>query len=438
LCSAPETSRFHYQAWQQATEHLQCRLRAAGCELHIVLGEVVDVLEHIRSIEGFDALFSHEETGSAITFARDQHVARWVSDHRIAWHQSPQKPLDCLSHCTLRSWPDFATFSKNPSKPQSVPDTVQTIDEDNAHRVLDSFLSERGVAYSGGISSPNTAFTAGSRLSAHLAWGTMSLRQVFHACRQRDSELARCSSTTSKQWRKSLKAFQSRLHWHDHFIQRLESAPAMEHEALNPAFRTISYGDNEQLLDAWIEGRTGLPLVDACMRCLAETGFLNFRMRAMIVSVACFGLAQSWRSIQYPLARLFLDYEPGIHFSQIQMQAGIVGINTLRVYNPQKQLLDQDPQAIFVKRWVPELREFNALDISEYNSRSLGDYPHPITDISHNTRIIRDQIYAIRKSDAGREASAKVLIDHGSRLPGNDRPIILIVLHPQGLGRENE
>ena len=79
-------------------------------------------------------------------------------------------------------------------------------------------------------------------------------------------------------------------------------------------------------------------------------------MRAMIVSFACFVLHISWKEINYPLAKLFIDYEPGIHISQLQMQAGIVGINTIRVYSPSKQAIDQDPDAIFIKNGFQNLR----------------------------------------------------------------------------------
>lgn len=460
LCKAQETSLFHYNAWQQAAEQLSRNLQNCGGLLHIVCGEVVDVLEDIKRHTGFDALFSHEETGSNITFLRDNAVQQWTSNNGIYWHQAHQNgvvrglvnrdkrqpvirerlmvtqpkaapvrmdpwpvvPLPQVKSNSLGTrWPTFDSISgRSPDSRIRIAET-QSVSETSASEVLHDFLNHRGIAYSGGISSPNSAFEAGSRLSAHLAWGTISLRRVFHATWQRDRELAKSNASQVRQWRKSLKAFQSRLHWHDHFIQRLESAPSMEFKALNPAYENINYGDNQQLLNAWINGQTGLPLVDACMRCLATTGFLNFRMRAMVVSAGCFGLAQSWKSLYYPLARVFLDYEPGIHFSQIQMQAGIVGINTLRVYSPYKQLLDQDPEAEFVKRWIPELREFDATTIAQYNQRTLGDYPEPITDIDNNTRVVRDQVYAIRKSAAGCEASAEVLIKHGSRLPGNDR-----------------
>ncbi|MFK8082520.1 MAG: deoxyribodipyrimidine photo-lyase/cryptochrome family protein [Granulosicoccus sp.] len=460
LCKAQESSAFHYNAWQQAAEHLSTRLHELGGVLHVVVGETVDVLDSLNRSFGFDALFSHEETGSSITYLRDKAVRQWTRNNAIHWHEAHQNgvirglkdrdqrqpvirerlmntqpsaapsrinrwPVNLRAIQTMDTvtgeWPRYEILSgRSPDRRIKTADT-QAITESCASQVLHDFLNHRGRAYSGGISSPNTAFEAGSRLSAHLAWGTISLRQVFHATWVRDRELAKSTAPQVSQWRKSLKAFQSRLHWHDHFIQRLESAPSMEFEALNPAYRNLGYGDNEQLLQAWQHGQTGLPLVDACMRCLAATGFLNFRMRAMVVSTGCFGMAQSWKSLYYPLARLFLDYEPGIHFSQIQMQAGIVGINTLRVYNPHKQLLEQDPQARFVKRWIPELREFDATEIALYEQRSLGDYQEPVTDFAANTKVIRDELYAIRKSAEGRAAAADVLHKHGSRLPGNDR-----------------
>jgi len=300
---------------------------------------------------------------------------------------------------------------------------LQDITEAAAQQTLTSFLSERGVRYSGEISSPNTAFTAGSRLSTHLAWGTLSLRQAYYEVAERTAELSATSNATASatdnlqraQWRKSLVAFQARLHWRDHFMQRLESAPNMELEAINPAYRHIEYCDSDPVLHAWMMGRAGLPLIDACIRCLAATGFLNFRMRAMLITTGCFGMAQSWQALQYPLARLFLDYEPGIHFSQVQMQAGVVGINTVRVYSPLKQITDHDPDTQIIRQWVPELHNVDSKLITHYDSVSLGDYPSPVVDIKVTAKKIKDQIYAVRQSEQGRREAEVMLRDHGSR-----------------------
>jgi deoxyribodipyrimidine photo-lyase len=195
----------------------------------------------------------------------------------------------------------------------------------------------------------------------------------------------------------------------------------MEFSALNPAYENIETIGDEQVrlarLNAWRTGQTGIPLIDACMRCLMCTGFLNFRMRAMLVTTACFGMQLHWRDLVGPLAQVFADYEPGIHISQIQMQAGVVGINTLRVYSPQKQFVDQDADARFVKRWVPELAQFSAEQIAGYETTVLGDYPPPVCDIASNAKLMKDQLYAIRRSDEGREAAKRTLKEHGSRKP---------------------
>ena len=124
--------------------------------------------------------------------------------------------------------------------------SLQTVNERSAWNTLDSFLTERGAAYSGGISSPNTAFRAGSRLSPHLAWGTISAGSVFLALDQRRADLS--SETLPNPWKKSLRAFESRLHWRDHFVQRLEGCPAMEFSAINPAFNEVKYRDHPEHL----------------------------------------------------------------------------------------------------------------------------------------------------------------------------------------------
>ena len=450
LWRATESSALHHHAWGEATCALADDLAARGGRLCLRVGEVVETLERLHDEEGFDALYAHEEIGGELTYARDEAVRRWCAARGVPFHELPQcgvirglrdrgrrQPIirERLIETPVRpapsrvsawapngsdpEWPAWEALTGTSADPAIEPDKLQPVTEAQGRTTLDDFLAERGIAYSGGISSPNTAMRAGSRLSVHIAWGTLSLRQIRQATEARVADLAGEKSAEATRWRKSLRAFGSRLHWHDHFAQRLESAPWMESRALNAAHRDLEWGDDPAHLAAWAEGRTGLPMVDACVRCLRATGFVNFRMRAMMVTTACFGLDLSWRSIQYPLARLFRDLEPGIHYPQVQMQAGIVGINTIRVYSPHKQLLDQDPEARFVHEWIPELRPFSAAEIAAYEARSLGDYPVPICDIRTSARAVTARLRAIRRSPEGKAAAAEVLERHGSRLsPG--------------------
>jgi deoxyribodipyrimidine photo-lyase len=300
---------------------------------------------------------------------------------------------------------------------------LQVVTEREAHQTLQDFLNERSVKYRGNISSPNTALTHGSRLSVHLAWGTLSIRCVYRTAKQKMSELQNPlpdgkPNAAQRRHYLSLKSFTARLHWRDHFIQRLEDQPDMPDHALNIAFENIEFVEDSSRLEAWIEGRTGEPMVDACMRCLGATGFVNFRMRSMCLSYGVYALHLDWRILGRAMARLFYDYEPGIHWSQVQMQAGVVGINTIRVYSPSKQLLDQDPDCQFVKKWIPELAHFSAEEIQNCGKQlfDLAPYPVSLVPFKEQSAAMKKIVYGIKNGAENREVKAEVFRKHGSRI----------------------
>ena len=458
VLAAPETSGFHVAAWGEAFAALADRIAEAtgrapdACAL-AVHGDAVETLGRLRELVAFDAIHSHQEHGSDVTFSRDKAVAAWCRAEGVAWHEHRQTGVFralCDRDARSKKWKAFT--ADGPLPPPSadalarvaVPDAAQAlaapdlapgafghplseaqwahrqpVSESAAEATLTSFLTERGQCYSGGISSPNTAFVCGSRLSVHLAWGTMTGRQAYHATEARQAEVKGSPLAADKQWAKSLRAFKSRLHWRDHFVQRLESAPEQEFRPLNAAYEALpTPGDPH--LGAWLEGRTGWPLVDACMRCAATTGFLNFRMRAFVTSAAVHSLRIDWRKTLYPAARLWADYEPGIHISQTQMQAGVVGINQLRVYSPPKQLADHDAGAVFVKRWVPELADVPPEAIMAHPEPHLmgspvDGYPRPLVDWKASSKAMKDDYYAIKALPETRALADAVYAAHGSR-----------------------
>jgi deoxyribodipyrimidine photo-lyase len=296
-----------------------------------------------------------------------------------------------------------------------------------AERLLDTFLQDRGARYHLEMSSPLSAVDSCSRLSAHLAWGTLSLREVVQATRQRRVEIKNQALSEHQPWRRALSAFEGRLHWRCHFMQKLESEPRIEFENLHCAMDGLrdEVADPERL-DAWTQGQTGWPLVDACMRALYHTGWINFRMRALLVSVASYQLWMHWREPALHLARLFVDFEPGIHYSQVQMQSGTTGINKARIYNPVKQSRDQDPEGEFIRRWVPELAHVETPWIhtpwmmSRAAQRAYGciigkTYPAPLVNHEQAARKAREQLYAKRRNTEAQRESRAIFDRHGSR-----------------------
>ncbi|MEM7610701.1 MAG: FAD-binding domain-containing protein [Pseudomonadota bacterium] len=447
---APETSAFHVAAWREALADLRQSLRAAGGDLCVLYGDAIEVLERLHTAIGFGCIVSHEEVGLEWTFSRDRAVADWCVKRGIRWQEhaqtgvfrpSPSRdqrgqlwrewmlktPLErpdqqALRHIVVPTIVRALQADSERAQPASTlvltsaqQSQRQPVSESHGLETLDDFLTARAIAYRGGISSPNTAFTAGSRLSVHLAWGTLSSRYVYHRLDARVAALKGERGEAAKRWRASLNAFRARLHWRDHFMQRLEAEPAMQRVPLNRAYEALPYRDDAKRLAAWQHGRTGWPLVDACIRCVQQTGFLNFRMRSMITSAACHALHIDWRIVQWPLAQWWADYEPGIHVSQVQMQAGVVGINTLRTYNPAKQIIDQDPEAVFIRRWVPELANESVARIVAHQTDGSANYIEPVVDFATASRQMRDAYYAIRRQPETRELAQAVMKKHGSR-----------------------
>ena len=434
----PDTSGRQYTFLQESLSDLQTALRHLGSDLVIRVGDAVTVFQEVYQTVKCDHGISHEETGKTWTFARDKRVAAWARRQGVRWTERPQSGVvrrlqgrdgwggqrnAFIAQAQVEA-PKVLPPCDLPSDPLPnlcAPDSCsgrQKGGRDHALSLLGGFLTDRGQTYRRAMSSPWQGAVACSRLSPHLALGTITIREVVQATVARQREI---KGGPRDGWAGSLKSFQSRLAWRDHFMQKLEDEPALEHRCLHRAYEGMRpLEPDHSRLTAWENGETGLPFLDACMRSLRTLGWLNFRMRAMVVSVASYHLWLDWRSTGQHLARMFTDYEPGIHWSQMQMQSGTTGINTPRIYNPIKQGRDQDPTGIFTRRWLPELADVpdNHLHTPwtwDGAGRVLGKtYPEPIIDVSEAARIARDRIFSMRRS-VDRSETQRVIHKHASR-----------------------
>ncbi len=447
LWAEPDTSARQWAFVKECLGELQQSLALLGQPLCVMVGDATSIFERIHAQHGIANLWSHEETGNGWTFARDQAVAGWAQRAGVAWHESrqfgvirrlksrdgwanswdrdmaqPITPPPCALEPIRGDWPTYIPTVAGLGLAHDICRFRQHGGRVAALANLNSFLNDRGLAYRSRMSSPVTAFEACSRLSPHLSWGTVSMREVYQATLRRLDELRERDDAATRSWRGSLTSFLGRQHWHCHFMQKLEDEPRLEFENLHHGYDGLRPDIADPVrLAAWTKGETGFPFVDACMRALHQHGWINFRMRAMLMSFASYHLWLPWRSSGLHLARQFVDYEPGIHWSQVQMQSGTTGINTMRVYNPVKQGFDQDPTGAFVRTYVPELSSVPDAFIHEpwlWLRAPMSTYPTRIVDHELTAKTAREAISNIRKRSSHAETSRSIVNKHGSRKAG--------------------
>ncbi|MDC3116782.1 deoxyribodipyrimidine photo-lyase/cryptochrome family protein [Alphaproteobacteria bacterium] len=445
----PSSSKRHWSFIYDSLKELRKDLKTIGQTLIVRVGSVKKTFEDLSLQYNIKYIFSHEETGNKWTYDRDKTIKNWCFQHNILLTEFPSNGIvRCLKSRSewskirnLRMKENLISTPTNlvpllnieqgkiPSKNDTIfvnnyKGSVQKGGRSEALKIIESFLGFRGKNYTFNISKPDLSEQTCTRLSPHLTFGTVSSKEIYKLIKIKKEAL---KESEKKIWNKNLNSVISRLSWRCHFIQKLETQPSIEFKCMHPYYEGIRENNfDTNYYNAWKKGLTGYPFIDACMRSLNHKGWITFRMRAMLVSFASYDLWLDWRKTGHHLAQTFTDYEPGIHYSQLQMQSGVTGINNLRIYNPLKQSTDHDPKGKFIKKWVPELVNVPDIWIHEpwkmdlntqkkFNCLIGKHYPKPIIEHSDAIKQAKSKLALILNKDGYRHRSKIVLSKLGSK-----------------------
>lgn len=227
-------------------------------------------------------------------------------------------------------------------------------------------------------------------LSAYLKFGCVSVREAYEAMNDAPSSNAG-------------KNMIRELIWRDYFGHILNRYPRLLGEPYQEKFKNIKWRTNREQWEAWKAGRTGFPVVDAGMRQMNATGYMHNRCRMIVSSFLVKLLRMDWRKGERYFAQTLVDYDVASNNGGWQDSAGSGAGSQpyFRIFNPWTQAKDYDPNAEYIKQWIPELNDLSSEEILDWEKKATRercrekydslDYPDPIIDYKEERKKTLEQ-----------------------------------------------
>ncbi|PSB34322.1 cryptochrome/photolyase family protein [Stenomitos frigidus] len=438
LLHHPETGSARVAFMLECLRSLDQDLRDRGGRLILRSGDPVNVLPQLIRETQADGIYAHidfERIYGRVRDARLNHALaqenlkiRWFEplattpdlipypDYRDLWFDdmnADMVPIPAHVHVptdvTSEPLPTLADVGHLPDSKPLPPAGTQA-----ARTLLQNFLDEKTDRYYWQLSYPSAEATTG--LSPHIKFGAISIRECYKAAQQ-------IKSSPDARVQRSRKQLIARLRWGSGFAQRFRYLPQLELRSLYSIFDDDSWSFDEDLYQAWQQGETGFPIVDAAARCLQATGGwkeLNFRVRALYSSFLSNLLGMDWRYGALHFMRHLIDGDCPIDHYQWAMQSGVthcVDKTWTRIYNPEQVAVDRcDPDGIFIKRWLPELKHLPPAALGA--PLPMKGYPARILDYKQARKQRVKQLEQQRQRFLGLEN----VVPHLSRLPESFLP----------------
>jgi deoxyribodipyrimidine photo-lyase len=365
--------------------------------LHVLYGNYTQALQQISKMQKIYAVFANQDYTPFAKKRQDQ-ITRFCATNNIPFHQYVDHLMYDPNLIKTQEGNPYGVFSQFFRTAIQIPVAKPQQNEfTNFHaRLIDDYStsSDHTIPIKGGRKSAlqilksiknfadyeakrNYPMYQTTMLSAHNRFGTISVRELYHTI----SENLGIHHTLMNE-----------IHWKEFFSHVLYHFPHVTKEAFRKNRSAISWKHNKAHIDAWKNGRTGFPIVDAGMRELNNTGFMHNRIRMIVASFLSKDLHISWQIGERYFAEKLIDYDLAVNNGNWQWAAstGCDAQPWFRVFNPWLQQKKFDSECKYIKKWIPELEKLSADQIHKLESESFGvDYPRPIVNHLEESKITK-------------------------------------------------